>query len=369
MRTRMRRYNPFPLFFLLPLLVSISMSSISALQQIHYTPNWLQVGCSATYEFGRGDYAGPVRVFFNESRAWGKDLSGNYTWTVIAIENGKALIKVMFDLIIPGSETYEEYVSKVKAHENPSVVEYMGKEFVKLAEGGNFSFVKMLPQDQIDEEKVCIADNPQQGVYVVQFWGKFHISEVFYITLDLYNLTMIDERGSPWGKWLLWSNPVFYPVDREVKEIALYNWSGRLIERNVTYKLPGKQPWWLIETPVGNFTEYYLGQIFPLQIQDPKLVGENEKAYLMQTATYEPRTGLLLNTLSGNYVDDILAQKLGILQLNPAYFWLTKLEGIELKPETENGINFANCAPYLVVVILAVSAVLVYWSYRKRSRR
>jgi hypothetical protein len=345
----------------------MSFCSATTVQESLYTPDWLHEGSSAIYEFGGGNMEGPAMVYFNACRVFGKEISGNYSWKVIAIEDGKAEVKVVFNLIIPGCQDSEEYLSKLRAHEMPSIVEYAGKRFVELAENGDFSFVKTLPRDQIDPKKVSIASDPEQGVYIVQFWGGFRIGEVFYITLDLYNLTIIDEHGQDWGKWLLWCNPVFYPVDSETKEIALYDWMNETsFERTVSYKTIGSPFWRLIKTPIGSFNEYYSATISPIQLEDPSLVYEGEEVYFGQSLTYETRIGILLT--GGGYVDDILAQKLGIASLDMGYFWLAKLEDIELMLKSDGGINLENYTPHLLIAIVVASAITVYWASRKRRR-
>ncbi|MCJ7770745.1 hypothetical protein MUP37_04110, partial [Candidatus Bathyarchaeota archaeon] len=282
-----------------------------------------------------------------------------------------ATLEFEFDLTIPGYNTSDEYVAAIKAHQVVTTVDYTGKEFVDLAKKGDFSFVKTLPRAQIDTQKVEIVDNPDRnGAYLVIFWCGFHIQETFNVVVNLQDLTMIDEHGNPWGKWPYWINPLSYPVDKDVQETALYDWSGTRLNRNVTYMLPGKQPDYSgsVQTPIGNFSEYYLAIISPFNFQNLNATGSKEPVQVWQTVTYEPTTGLLLNSLSSHYLDDILAQKLGILRLNPSgYFWLSKLVGISFSPQEV--APSLDLTPYLVGGGVAGIAALVYWGYRRRSRR
>jgi hypothetical protein len=307
---------------------------------------------------------------FNESRAYGR-ISGNCTWTVFTTANGFATIEFEFNLIIPGCDIIDEYVAAIKAHQVVTTVEYTGKEFVDAAKNGDFSFVRTLPRDQIDPQKAEIVDDPDStGVYLVAFWCGFHVQEMFNVTVNLQDLTMIDEHSNPWGKWLYWINPLCYPVDRDIQETALYDWSGTQLDRSVTYMLPGKQPHYSgsVQTPIGTFSEYYLGMISPFNFQNLNVTGSKEPVHVWQTVTYEPTTGLLLNSLSSHYLDDILAQKLGVLRLNPdGYFRLSKL--VEISFEPQKVAPSLDLIPYFVGGGIMVTIPLVYWSYRRRSKR
>jgi hypothetical protein len=355
------------LFFFAVLLTSTLFQNNYVHGQAGFKPAWLRVGCAAYYEFGNLQKPGLVNIYFNECWAFGRDISGNCSWRILSVGNGVAEVEVVYTLAIPGCSTYDEYITKLRAHELPAVVEYDGEEFFALAKKGNFSFMTTFPQDQIDPTKAIIFNNSVTGGIGIQYWGGFFIQKTFRVNVDLQSLNIIDESGNVLGKWLFWINPVMYPVDESVEEIAMYNWNGITVKRNVTYCLPGKGNYWQhVETPLGNFSEYYQGQIPSFQIVGTKLVS-TEPIWFLSGETYEPRVGILLNALG--YEDDFLAQRLGILLMMTKYFWLSRLEGIDLKPQSGGGFSLAGYAPYLVACVIAVSAVSVYWSYRKRSKR
>jgi hypothetical protein len=360
------RTTKIPILFFFVLLSTLTLLQSTYVHgQAGFKPAWLNVGCAAYYEFGNLQ-TGIVNVYFNECWAVGRDISGNCSWRILSVSGNIAEVEVVYTLVIPGCSTYDEYITKVRAHEMPTLVEYDGEEFFELAKKGNFSFMTPFPQDQIDPTKAIIFNNSRTGDIGIQYWGGFLINKTFRVNVDLQNLNIIDKDGNVWGKWLFWINPVMYPVDKSVQEVAIYNWNGITLKRNVTYCLPGKGNYWQTAvTPLGNFSEYYQGQSSSFQIEGTKLVS-TEPIWFMSSETYEPRVGILLNAM---YEDDFLAQKFGILMMMTKYFWLSRLEGIDLKPSSNGGFSLAGYAPYLVASVIAIAAIPVYWSYRKRSKR
>jgi hypothetical protein len=326
-----------------------------------YQPSWLHVGVSATYAFGPES-----TIYFNNSMAYGGDISGNCSWTVTGVQNGLANVTYEINVVIPGANTPEEQNS---LGASGALVLYTGKPFVDSAENGNFSFVTTLPADQVNISRGFIVNNNPPGTYLVGFWGGFNIDKVFNITVNLQNLTMVDQNGVPWGKWLYWINPLFYPVDQTVQETALYDWAGTQVNRSVAYVLPGSSKYLSgRDTPVGNFTAYYYATISPIPITNPELVTPGENIFLFQGLVYEPRTGLLLESASPNYVDDVFSQKMGILEIWPSgHFWLTQLQGVSFT--VQEATPQPNYIPYLAVAGVAAGAILVFLGYRRRSKR
>lgn len=349
----------------------LSLFYLNLTRGASYQPSWLHVGVSATYDFGsNATKVGFPIIYFNDSQATGDGISGNCSWTVTAVQNGLATVRYEINVVIPGCNTSEEYDAEQKAGRNPALVLYTGKEFVDSAENGDFSFVTTLPADQVNISRGFIVNNNPPGTYLVGFWGGFSIDRVFNITLNLQDLTMVDQNGVPWGKWLYWINPLFYPVHQSVQETAFYDWAGTQVQRNVTYVLPGTQPamdYWVTQTAVGNFSNYYLATTLAGQNQSSITTAMGSLS-LSEALSYEPRTGLLLNSPFPDYCDDILSQKMGILELAPqGYFWLAQLEGISFVPQ--EAASQPNYTPYLAVAGVAVAAVLAYLGYRRRSKR
>jgi hypothetical protein len=264
---------------------------------------WLKPGTYAVYSFpytrmGFDDlgYAYPVR--------------GNYTWLCLEVNYTHAIldVEISIELFKPPESTAPGYIT------------YMGQEFVDMATKGDVSFIKRIPMDQvigrigIDDASVSIP-------------SPIVLHQEFIVTVDLDTMMMIDENGEPWGKWVLWIDPLNYPLEGRVEEPLIMNWLNTTVSVNITYSgsiTPKDTIFGQIKRCFKAYPSDFIYNDFLLGL------GVAGMDQIYPSYRYEPRTGIFLYPNTLNYLDDIFTQKFGIILtvpgiLGPDVFFLADM--------------------------------------------
>lgn len=261
----------------------ISCNSISAVSSFF----WLKPGTEASYAF-TGD------LFFDDQGV-GYPFQCNYSWSCLSVNYTYAVLDVNVTLELfqkPGWTT-------------PANVRYMGMGFVEKAESGDLSFIKRIPMDQVIG-RIRIEDDPSNpAVYIP---SPIVIHRELIVTVDLDTMMMIDGEGQPWGKWVLWIDPLRYPLEGKMEEVFFTNWLNRVVDVNVSYVPNAYVP---LDTIFGSLNRYFRA-VCSEPLEDPFL-GQLGLGGVLITYRYEERTGIFLKSDTFTFIDDLLTQKLGIV--------------------------------------------------------
>lgn len=297
------------LFFLALLLLAVSFSACN----VHLAESkfsWLRVGSYAVYSLGSDNppehyIPGMLMIFDDCAITESYAVLGNYSWRCIEMEGEQARLEVEVNFTI-----------------DDRGVGYTGAKYVQMAKNDDLSFIKRIPLDQV-EGKIDIYDESDQ----VKIRGPINIYRKMNVTVDLETNELVDENGQPWGKWALWIDPLKYPITGRTPEIFVMNWLNTTLELSVRYNngSTGKT----VESILGTFERYFVGGAWEFEHEFLTEVGFS---FLILTYRWEPRTGIFLETSSGEYVDDILTQKLGIVLTDGRFALLDTNISIEPEP-------------------------------------
>jgi len=178
-------------------------------------------------------------------------------------------------------------------------------EFVEKAKRGDLSFIKRIPLDQVIG-RIEIGENPENpGVYIP---SPIVINEKLRITIDLDTVMMIDDSGNTWGKWILWIDPLRYPLEGKTEETFVMNWLNRAVDANVSYVPSAYESW---NTIFGDLNRYFRA-VNGEPLEDVFLA-ELGLGAMFLSYWYEARTGIFLMSHTNSFFDDFLTQKLGVV--------------------------------------------------------
>jgi hypothetical protein len=256
---------------------------------------WLKPGTCAIYTFSDG-------MLGFDDRGWANPVRGNYSWLCVEVNATHAVLDVEVNF-----EVFN-VISPPPFGESPGHITYTGKEFVEKASRGDLSFIKRVPMDQVIG-RVEITNETTH--YAVKIPSPIFISRSFRVVVDLDSMEMIDEGGRPWGKWILWIDPLKYPLEGRTEELFVMNWLNTTIYLNVTYNYQSIPR----DTIFGQVNTYFFAQPWRF-IENNFLqeLGIEGVLAILPSYTYEPRTGIFLQTTGLDYLDDILTQKFGIVK-------------------------------------------------------
>lgn len=271
---------------------------------------WLKPKTQAVYSFE------DALLGFDDN-GWARPVRGNYSWLCLEANNTHAVLDVGVNF-----EVYQK-----KEWETPGHVIYTGIEFLEKAAKGDLSFIKRIPMNQVvGRIELHNVTTPGQEYYAVSIPSPIYISKRFTVVVDLDTRDMIDEDGKRWGKWILWIDPLKYPLEGKTEELFVMNWLNTPISLNITYRAP----------PDSIPKETIFGEIKRYFSAAPRWPIENElllelgggRASILPVYYYEPRTGIFLQIGIYDYIDDLLTQKFGIIKLEvftPSFFYLSAI--------------------------------------------
>lgn len=289
--------------------------------------SWLEAGSYAIYSFGLKD-GQPEYTFLGFDDCGSAILAtGNYSWRCIKVEDDYAKLEVEINLLINGS------------------VDYIGIEFVERAENGDLSFIKRIPMEQVVERIQLTPD-------MVKIPGPIYIHKNIVVTVDLNTLELVDENGNPWGKWVMWIDPLKYPLEGETLETFIMNWLNTTVDLYIHYHNGsiGKP----IDTVIGKFERFFIASRFePFENEFLLKLGIMKQPEITMTYAYEPRSGILLQQLVSTYLDDVLTQKLGIILTSGTFI----LSETNVSIDQDSEFDISPFIPYLA--ILGISAIIV----------
>ncbi len=253
---------------------------------------------------------------------------GNYSWLCLEVNDSYAVLDVKVVL-----EVY-----KLPEWTTPGHVTYFGSQFVEMASRGDLSFIKRIPLDQVEGRTEIYngTGNPS-----VSIRSPIVLNQTFRVTVDLDTMMMIGSNGKPWGRWILWIDPFKYPLEGKTHEAFIMNWLNTTIDMEVSY-CPSC-PLTTIFGVVKN--HFYAGAVSDA---DSPFLAEMGWPGILPTYTYEPRTGVFLETTALDFVDDLLTQKLGIVSYHPFTFEQVHLIGVSF-PGDLNGDWVVNISDIAIV--------------------
>jgi hypothetical protein len=218
-------------------------------------------------------------------------------------------------------------VYKLPEWTTPGGVTYFGSQFVEMASRGDLSFIKRIPLDQV-EGRIEIHNGTENPLVSVP--SPIVLNQTFRVTVDLDTMMMmIGSDGKPWGRWILWIDPLKYPLEVRTHEAFIMNWLNTTIDMEVFYR-PSSPLTTLFGVLKSNFYTGVVNQV------DSPFLAEMGWPATLPTYTYEPRTGVFLETTALDFVDDLLTQKLGIVSYHPFTFEQVHLIGVSF-PGDLNG--------------------------------
>jgi len=313
--------SPFFLFGLIAVSCLVSSGGAGANKSRF---SWLELGSYATHSFGLEADGRPGTLGFDDCCV-AAFCTGNYTWRCIEVEDNYAKLEVEINLTLKG-------------------VSYIGREFVERAENGDLSFIKRIPMEQVIGRTQTMPDR----VYIS---GAIHIHENLVVTVDLDTMELVDENCKPWGKWVMWIDPLKYPLEGETPETFIMNWLNTTVDLYIHYHNGsiGKP----IDTVIGKFERFFVASRFePFENEFLLKLGIMKEPQITMTYAYEPRSGILLQQLVSTYLDDILTQKLGIILTSGTFI----LSETNVSIDQDSEFDFSPFIPYLV--ILGISAII-----------
>ena len=298
--------------------------------------NWLEAGTYATYSFGalKDGQLEPTFLGFDDC---GSAIlaTGNYSWRCIEIEGGNARLEVEINLLINGS------------------VSYNGIEFVERAEKGDLSFIKRIPMEQV-------VGRIQLRLDMVRIPGPIYIHKNLVVTVDIDTMELVDEDRNPWGKWVMWIDPLKYPLEGETLETFIVNWLNTTVDLYVSYNDGTRGP--PIDTLLGIFERYFVAGRPPIENEFLLKLGVMTQSWIVLTYTYDPRSGILLTAEAENYIDDLLSQELGIIFTFGTFI----LSETNVSIDQDSEFDLSPFIPYLAV--LGISAIIVGAYLIKKKR-
>jgi hypothetical protein len=281
---------------------------------------WLKPGTQAEYSIPGGP------MLFDDC-ANANPVRGNYSWLCLSMNESYAVLDVQVFL-----EVYTPPDWKT-----PGGVDYFGSEYVEKAARGDLSFIKRIPLDQISGRiEIINSTGYTPGVWLA---GPIVLRQRFNVTVDLDTMMMIGSDGKPWGRWILWIDPFKYPLEGKIHEAFIMNWLNTTINMEVFYR-PSSPLTTLFGVVKSNF---YAGVVNHV---DSPFLAEMGWPSILLTYTYEPCTGIFLETTVLDFVDDLLTQKLGIVSYHPFTFDQVHLIGVSF-PGDLNGdwvVNISDIA-------------------------
>ena len=203
---------------------------------------WLKAGTQAFYTFSGGP------MLFDDG-ANGNPFRGNYSWLCVNVNVTYAVLNVEVNLEL----------FKKPEWTTPAYVNYDGTEFLQKAARGDFSFVKRIPADQVIGKQIKLwnrtAGDEFDGVSIP---SPIFISKKFQVTVNLDDMMMIDEHSKQWGKWVLWIDPLKYPLagwDQRTVEPFVMNWLNTTITVGIFYFKESEGP--ALNTALGTVKRYF----------------------------------------------------------------------------------------------------------------
>ena len=315
----------FP-FFLFGLVAVSCLASFHSVYAGNSGIDWLEVGSYAVYSFGeepRSSYLG-----FDDC-AVARLATGNYSWQCIEVEEDHAILEVEINLLVNGSVTYN------------------GKEFVEKANNGDLSFIKRIPMDQVVGRIQVMSD-------MVRIPRPIYIHENLIVTVDLNTMELIDESEKAWGKWVMWINPLKYPLEGETIETFIMNWLNTTVDLHILYCDESTRP---LDTVIGKITRIFAASRFE-PFENDFLVKLNivVQPSIVFTYIYEARSGILLEHETGTFLDDVLTQELGII-LTWGSFVLSETD---ISIDEADGFDLSAYVPHLAILGIAATIAAAY---------
>jgi hypothetical protein len=260
----------------------------------------------------------------------------------------------------------------------PGTMSYSGVDFYTRAAGGDLSFIKRAPIDQV-VGRLELFNSTDWEYYEVSIPSPLLISDRFQVVVDLDTMMMIGQDGKPWGKWIMWINPLKYPLEGRTEELFVMNWLNTTIDLNVFYRSPQNS---IPEDTVwGQIKSYFVATVDePIENEFLTELGLTGTPTILPCYHYEARTGILICPTVETYLDDVLTQKFGIIKTD----WdSVKINGVwkqvfrinqtnisleDIPSNEQSGLDFT---PYLPYVIIPAAAIITaaYLIRRKKIKQ
>ena len=296
--------------------------------------------------------------------------------------------------IVNEDETY--FYIKFKLNINfpeKTIICYQDPEYIEKALDGDFSFVELLSGEYINSLDVVVIEKEEdvplfyENINIFSASDKIYNREVdipmpatleytFDIKIDKDTREVYDDNGKI-GKWNGWINPDKYPLYGETEEIFIENYKGYKVGGSVKYMEIDEEFFDWFSDFEYNYPlkkNYYLAYYKKILAKDnserdsEEFFDEEGIFPPIGTHFYDPDTGILVFSTTGNFVDDILVKKLDIT-------WLSLLESgkrgimmqiadtnIDLSSEETKAFNYL----YLLPIPIIVGLILIYIVVKKK---
>lgn len=332
---RISRREILSLFFSFGLIIVGFLASFHTAYTSNSGVGWLEAGSYAIYSFGlKGKKPEYTFLGFDDCGA-AILATGNYSWRCIEVEDDYAKLEVEINVLINGSVTYN------------------GKEFVERAKNGDLSFIKRIPMEQVVGRIQLRSD-------MVRIPAPIYIYKNLVVTVDLNSMELVDESGKAWGKWVMWIDPLKYPLEGETLETFIINWLNTTVDLYVSYNDGTRGP--PIDTLLGRFERYFVAGRPPIQNEFLLKLGVMTQPWIVITYTYDPRSGILLTAEAENYIDDLLTQELGVILTFGTFI----LSETNVSIDQDSEFDLSPFTPYLAVAAISGIIVGIYLINKKR---
>ncbi len=269
-------------------------------------------------------------------------------------------------------------VFKLPEWTKPGEMSYKGIDFYIKAAGGDLSFIKRAPMDQV-VGRLELFNSTDWEYYEVSIPSPLLISDRFQVVVDLDTMMMIGQDGKSWGKWIMWINPFRYPLQGSTEELFVKNWLNTTMNLNVTYISPqDARP---TDTVLGEVKSSFAASASqPIENEFLTEIGLGGIPKIFVSYQYEARTGILIGPTVGTYLDDVLTQKFGIIYTQfetvdkgDYYAPLFNLNqtNISLEDIPSNEQSGPDFTPYLPYLIIPAAAIITaaYLIRRKKIKQ
>ena len=302
-----------------------------------------------------------------DDHAWARPVRGNYSWQCLEKNETHTVLDVQVNV----------EVFKPLNWTTPGKMSYKGIDFYTRAAGGDLSFIRRAPMDQI-VGRLELFNSTDWVYYEVSIPSPLLISDRFQVVVDLDTMMMIGQDGKPWGKWIMWINPFRYPLEDRTEEMSVMNWLNTTVNVNVTYVSPQyASP---TDTVLGEVKSYFAASASrPIENEFLTEIGLGGIPKMYISYDYEARTGILIGP-TGHYLDDVLTQKFGIIYIEfetvdkgdyyAPLFSLnqTNISLEDIPSNEQRGLDFTPYLPYLIIPAAAIITA-AYLIRRKKIKQ
>lgn len=222
-----------------------------------------------------------------------------YRWQVEEAYDDRVRVELTLNLTIGRSDA-------------PGSILYAGDKRATMAENGDYSFARRVPTEYQDASRVFIGRPDEPGGDSVEFLGPMEIR--------WQEIVEIDRSGRARGadgrefQWIMWIDPDRVPFGGTATYARWMAPNGTVLQNELLVEGAENSAALAEQLSEAGITRSNwirsAGDLFTVQVG----TGEARRVWSLQFQDiYEGEAGILLSTLAGCFVDDILTARLGLI--------------------------------------------------------